>query len=344
MSGLNVSGSNHHITRVSLWYNAFRGFYRNEVPLAELDLVSRWLYASRSIILVISAQSAVIAGLFAVTARSFNIGYFLLLLVGLVTVHAVSNLSNDYFGFHRGHDTPDSPRMRYTLHPLASNMMSADALKRGIWVLLSVGVLIAVFFSVARGPVAGAIAVAGMGILYLYDGAPRNLKSVGLGEIATFVVWGPLMIAGGYYCISGAFSLAVLLASVPYGLGVMSILVGKHIDQMEFDQTKGQRTLPILLGERRARIINQVTILLMYAIVIALVIARLMTPFALVVFLNLPRGLAAMGVFARPRPETAPEGYVGWPLWYHRYSLLHSKRFGWLYIAGLTAGALFALL
>ena len=76
---------------------------------------------------------------------------------------------------------------------------------------------------------------------------PR-LLALHVGEIASFVVWGPLMIGGGYYVITGHWSGEVLLASVPYGLGVMSILLGKHIDQRPFDIGAGQHTLPVLMG------------------------------------------------------------------------------------------------
>jgi 1,4-dihydroxy-2-naphthoate polyprenyltransferase len=333
---------NSTVSKRELWYNAFRGFYRKELPIEQLDPISRWLYASRSIILVISAQAAIIAGLLALRTGPISWLYFVLLLVGLVVAHAISNLSNDYFGFHRGHDTPESPRMRYTLHPLASNMMNAASLKKGIWLLIVVGVLIAVFFTVARGPVAAIIAALGLGILYWYDGAPRDLKSIGFGELATLVVWGPLMIGGGYFCLTGQLSTPAFLASIPYGLGVMSILVGKHIDQMEFDVTQNQRTLPIVLGEKRARLFNQASIFLMYFVILALVVLRYITPFALLVFLNFPRGWKAMGVFSKPRPDSPPEGYVGWPLWYHRFSLVHNKRFGWLYIIGLALGAVYS--
>ncbi|MCL5034716.1 MAG: prenyltransferase [Bacteroidetes bacterium] len=331
------------VSKRELWYNAFRGFYRKELPIEQLDPISRWLYASRSIILVISAQAAIIAGLLAIRAGAFNPLYFVLLLVGLVVAHAISNLSNDYFGFHRGHDTPQSPRMRYTLHPLASNMMDVSSLKKGIWMLIAVGVLIAVYFTIVRGPGAAIFAALGLGILYWYDGAPRDLKSIGFGELATLIVWGPLMIGGGYFCLSGKLSTPAFLASIPYGLGVMSILVGKHIDQMEFDVTQKQRTLPIVLGEKRARLFNQASIFLMYLVVLVLVVVGYVTPFALIVFLNFPRGWKAMGVFSKPRPDNAPEGYIGWPLWYHRFSLVHNKKFGWLYILGLALGAAYAL-
>jgi 1,4-dihydroxy-2-naphthoate octaprenyltransferase len=34
-----------------------------------------------------------------------------------------------------------------------------------------------------------------------------------------------------------------------------------------------------------------------------------------------------------------PDGYTGWPLWYHRACLEHDRMFGWAYIGGLAAGA-----
>jgi 1,4-dihydroxy-2-naphthoate octaprenyltransferase len=42
-----------------------------------------------------------------------------------------------------------------------------------------------------------------------------------------------------------------------------------------------------------------------------------------------------------PAPSEPPAGYVGWPLWYHRVCLVHHRAFGWLYIVGLAAGAIF---
>ena len=76
--------------------------------------------------------------------------------------------------------------------------------------------------------------------MLLYDAAPIPLKSVGLGEPAVFLVWGPLMVGGGYAMITGHLSAEAFWVSIPYGLGVMSILVGKHIDQRDFDAGKGR--------------------------------------------------------------------------------------------------------
>jgi len=305
-----------------------------------LDAVSKFLYAARSIILVISVQAALIAGLLAFNARRFDALAFVLVLAGFVVAHMISNLSNDYFGYQRGHDTPDSPRMRYTVHPLASGVLELRTLVTGLAILAVLGSAITVYFIVQRGFLAADFAAAGIALLVLYDAAPVPLKSIGLGELAVFLVWGPLMVGGGYAVLAGEVSSAALFTSIPYGLGVMSILTGKQIDQMKFDAGKGHRTLPVLLGERTARALKGATIVLMYALTATLVAFGYVTPFVAVVALALPRGARALAVLSRTLPAAPPEGYVGWPLWYHRVCLQHNRQFGWLYILGLAAGAL----
>jgi 1,4-dihydroxy-2-naphthoate octaprenyltransferase len=323
------------------WARAFTGFYPPQAEdLAHLDPVARFLYSARSVILVISFQAALIAGLLALTDRSFDLVPFVLLVVGYVVLHAISNLSNDYFGARRGHDTDDSPRRRYTVHPLLSGAVSSTLLVRGLIVLAVIATAIGIYFVGLRGWQAVMLIILGALLLWAYDAAPRALKELGLGEVAAFVVWGPLMIAGGYYVIAGRSSAAALLASVPYGLGVMSILVGKHIDQRRFDEGQHQRTLPVMLGERRARALNRATVIGMYVVVAFGVAMRVLTPFALVVLFAAPRALRALRVMSEPAPAEPPKGYVGWPLWYHRVCLVHNRAFGWLYIIGLAAGAL----
>jgi 1,4-dihydroxy-2-naphthoate octaprenyltransferase len=324
------------------WVGAFTGFYPAQADeFGHLDPVTRFLYAARSVILVISAQSAVMAGLLAATHRRFAVLPFVLVFVGYVVLHAISNLSNDYFGYRRGHDTDDSPRRRYTLHPIASGAVTPRFLGNGLIALGAVAVAIAAYFVALRGWPAVLLAVIGFVLLYAYDAAPRALKELGLGELAAFVVWGPLMIGGGYYVLTGHWSGSAFAASVPPGLGVMSILVGKHIDQRGFDSEHHQRTLPVVLGERMARGLNEVAVAGMYVAGAIAVAVGALTPFVAVILLAGPRALKALRVTASPAPAEPPAGYVGWPLWYHRVCLVHNRAFGWLYIAGLALGAIF---
>src|SRR5437660_5848526 len=109
-----------------VWLRAFTGFYPpRESTASQLDPVAKFLFSARSVILVISAQAAMIAGLLAASAGRFDAVAFVLVLIGLVTAHAISNLSNDYFGHRRGSRTPDPPPIRYTTPPTASGLPEA---------------------------------------------------------------------------------------------------------------------------------------------------------------------------------------------------------------------------
>ena len=134
---------------------AFTGFYPAQASeFAHLDPVTRFLYAARSVILVISAQSALMAGLLAITDRRLGASEvlpFVLVFVGYLVLHAISNLSNDYFGYRRGHDTEDSPRRRYTLHPIASGAVTPRLLAGGLVALGVAAAAIAVYFVALRG-------------------------------------------------------------------------------------------------------------------------------------------------------------------------------------------------
>jgi 1,4-dihydroxy-2-naphthoate octaprenyltransferase len=327
------------ISRPKLWAGAFLGFYRpGSEELRGLDAVSRFLYSARSVILVISAQAAIIAGLLALHDRRFHALAFLGVLIGFVTAHMISNLSNDYFGFRSGHDTPDSPRMRYTIHPFTGGVIDRRLFLTGMAVLVAIGTAITAGFVADQGWAAIGFAAAGLALLVLYDAGPKPLKTIGLGEIATLIVWGPLMIGGGYMMIAGTASPGAFYASLPYGLGVMTILVGKHIDQMPFDGGRGIQTLPVLIGETNARLLLGASLAAMYVIVALLILAGTVTPFAALVVVSLPRGLKAIRIVREPHPAEPPPGYVGWPLWYHRACLVHNRLFGWTYIGGLALG------
>jgi len=326
--------------RADLWWGALTGFYRPGArDIKNLDSVSRFLYAARSVILVISAQAATIAGLLAFNADRFETSDFIGVLVGFVVAHMISNLSNDYFGYRLGHDTPDSPRMRYTVHPFSSGVLDRRALIAGLALLAIIGLGIAAYFIVERGWIAVAFFIAGVSLLFLYDAGPAPLKGIGLGELAVLLVWGPLMIGGGYAMITGQLSTNAMLASLPYGLGVMTILVGKHIDQMDFDSRRNIRTLPVVIGERAARYLNITAICAIYVIIAILIILGRLTPFAAIAGFAFPRAARAVSLMSRPRPASPPSGYVGWPLWYHRACLGHNRVFGWAYIGGLAVGA-----
>ena len=71
---------------------------------------------------------------------------------------------------------------------------------------------------------------------------------------------GPDMVSGVYLVLArGMVNLVwnVALAAVPFGLSVVSINLGKHIDKSAQDRNKRIGTLPVMIGEKAARYLEQ---------------------------------------------------------------------------------------
>jgi len=133
----------------------------------------------------------------------------------------------------------------------------------------------------------------------------------------------------------------VVLAGIPFGLSVVSINFGKHIDKLGPDKQKGVGTLPVRLGEKAARYINMVILVLIYAVIVYLIfVPRYFTPVMLIVFLAGKRLLLAVGVLTKPRPAEPPQGYTAWPTWFSAFAFYHNRLFGGLFILGLLADTL----
>jgi 1,4-dihydroxy-2-naphthoate octaprenyltransferase len=206
-----------------------------------------------------------------------------------------------------------------------------------------IAIAIGAYLVAVRGPLALALLAAGAFFVLFYT---WPLKYIGLGEIAVILVWGPLMIGGTYFVVTGIWDWDVALVGLPYALGATTVIFGKHIDKLEDDRSRGIHTLPVLLGERAARWILGAMIVLMYATVVYLVVIGFVTPIVLVVFLALPRARAALALYSKPRPRERPEHWPAfvWPLYFVRAAFAHNRRFGLLLLLGLAGDVAFRLL
>jgi 1,4-dihydroxy-2-naphthoate octaprenyltransferase len=154
------------------------------------------------------------------------------------------------------------------------------------------------------------------------------------------VVWGPLMMGGVYYAATGTIPGAVVLASLPYAILCTTVLMGKHIDKIPWDAADGTHTLPVILGEARARRVTQAMFVAFYLSVIALAVARVFPVAAVLVVLSYPQLRRAWAAFDRPKPSESPVPNPVWPLWFAPHAFLVTRRAGSLFVLGLALGAL----
>jgi 1,4-dihydroxy-2-naphthoate octaprenyltransferase len=309
---------------------------QNLSPEERIDAVSRWLLVTRASVVSMTATAAAIGGLLAVRAPGASWICFTLAFVGLVLAHAVSNMINDYFDMESGGDSD-----AYAPHPVISGLVSKTGLILAMAALILLDLGILVYLTDARGWPVAAFVLLAVFISIFYAAPPLELKHHGLGEAGALLVWGPLMIGGTYYMTTGDFAPWVLVASLPYGILVATVLIGRHVDTLEADADKGIHTLPVLLGGERSLFLNQLMMISFFVFVLCLVLVGTLGVWTLLVFAAAPKLWNALKVYHRPLPEVPPADYPLWPLWYVAWAFFVTRRAGGLFVLGLIIDAIY---
>lgn len=210
---------------------------------------------------------------------------FVLTLLGGIALHAGTNVINEIYDVRQGIDKITSPRASHAL-------LKGDVSEREAFILacsaFALTTLVGVALLLVRGWPMLLFGVAGLVGGYSYTGPPFQYKFHALGLPLVFLLMGPLMVLGSYYAISGGFSTAALVASLPIGLLVAAILHANEWRDMSEDARAGISTLSARIGAQGA---HQVYIALLtgaYLVTGAAAIWRLLPVSALLVLLSLP--------------------------------------------------------
>jgi len=298
----------------------------------KLDVVSKWLISTRAAVLIMTFLSGAFAGIFAFRDGMFDPLKWLLVTVGLIFSHATNNLMNDYTDFNRGVDKDNYYRAQYGPQPLVHGLMSKGQHRKYAAVTGLVALVIGLILVAMTNWWTLLLLAAGAFFVLFYT---WPLKYIALGELAVLLVWGPLMIGGGYYVISGVWSWTVVLASLPYALGVTGVIFGKHIDKYEMDKERRIHTLPVVMGEKPARFTLLGMLILQYILTLVLVISGYYTLAMAAVVLAIPTFRRIWPMFKTPKPAEKPADYPDvWPNYFVAAAFIHNRSFGiWFMLA-----------
>lgn len=297
-----------------------------------------WWMAVRPCVFPMSLMSVLIGVLLAAPSGPFGLreaALTLLVVIGSVAAHAGNNLLNDYIDVYEGIDREGYFRTEYAPHPILSGQLSANQVLVGAAVVHAVDAVVLALLIWASGWGVAWFALAGLFLSIAYVLPPFSFKRRGLGELTAAVVWGPLMTVGAYYALRGAAPADVWLLSLPYGILVGAVLVGKHLDKLPQDGPKGVGTLPVRLGAERSKKLVVLLVHLFLIAIGALVISGATGPWVLLTLLALPRLRLLHVVYANERPAQAPEGYPVWPLWYVAFAMTFIRTAGGWFVLGL---------
>jgi len=235
------------------------------------------------------------------SARQFDLGLFLLTLIGASFLHLACNVANDYFDYRSGTDAANV----YAVAPFSggSRMVLDGFVKPGqalavSFVFAILGSAIGLYLNaVSAGNVILFIGVAALLLVFGYNGPPLKLVNLGIGEIGIFLAWGPLMVLGAYYVQVQSFpSFWPLLAALIPGILTTLVLVINEFADAEADRSAGRKTWVILFGFKKTLYFYLTLLSGCYVVILAGVLFGGWPLWSLFVMVTLPLSLMAFRV------------------------------------------------
>jgi 1,4-dihydroxy-2-naphthoate polyprenyltransferase len=300
-----------------------------------LGAARRLLLTIRAAVLPLTLTSCLFGGLLAAPWTAAQGARLALVTAALLLAHAASNLLNDQMDWRLGVDRDGYPRLRYGVHPLAQGLMRP--FEHTLLTLLTGTLALALGYLICRqaGTAAYVLSLAGGALLVFYT---WPLKRLGLGEMAVWLVWGPLMVGGVYWVVSGDWGPEIAAMSALFGLGPTVVVFAKHADKRRDDAAHGIRTLPARLGATWG---PRVTALLAAAQLVGVLAWAVRTDSwtYLLVLAALPAFGTLAWVCLRPLPGTRPKGFPDhlWPLWYTAAAFRFARVAGLALVAAALA-------
>lgn len=213
--------------------------------------------------------------------------------ISLLFLHAGSNVISDVDDYKKGVDakgTLGGSRV------LPDGLLTPKEMFRFGLLLFGFAVLFGLPIIMDRGMLVLWLGIVGIIGGFFYTGRPIGYKYVALGDIFIFLLYGPAIVTGTFYALTGMFFTEVLLISIPLGLLVTGILQANNLRDIINDRKANIKTLATVFGEGFAK--GEYVFLIMgaYLTVILLVVFNVLTFWSLLVFLSLPAALKNMNM------------------------------------------------
>ena len=189
----------------------------------------------------------------------------LLALVVALALQGAVNYANDYSDGIRGTDADRVGPMRL----VGSGAAAPAAVKRAAFLAFAVAGVAGLVLAATTAWWLVALGLVSMLAAWYYTGGSKPYGYLGLGEVMVFVFFGLVAVIGTTYVQTQTWEWAALWAAVGIGALACAILVANNLRDIPTDIDAGKRTLAVVLGDRRTRILYAVLVLVAAGAVVA---------------------------------------------------------------------------
>ncbi|MBM3229681.1 prenyltransferase [Candidatus Parvarchaeota archaeon] len=213
-----------------------------------MEFIKKFAMASRAPFLAASILPALVGGAIALGDGKFSLVPFLAAMAAAIFAHLGTNLSNDYFDYKNGNYPAKKTGPTGGSFAIQSRMFSESEIIRMAYACFGISAALFIYLGLSISPVVLALGLLGIAIGYFYTAPPFALGYRGLGEIATFVGMGPLLLQTVYFAQAGSFSEIGWYVSAFIGVLVSNILLVAQIPDIAIDKKSRKKTLAASWG------------------------------------------------------------------------------------------------
>ena len=262
-----------------------------------------WIRNARPISLPQSMLPALTAVALSVGAGNFSVIAAIASVIGVACLHLGMNLLDDWFDYKVGSAEArqsvanEGFRGRMIKYPyLTSGEATPSQLVKAVCCFMGIAAFMGLVVMYLRGPMILVWVAACLVIGVSYSGGPLKLGFRGLGEMVIFIMFGPLMMTGVYYAITGTLDWKITWLSIAVGLLVANIVYSHSVLDAIPDQKMGKKTMAHLMGSGKGQILLSALLnTVPYIMVVIAVVLGQLHPAFLAVLLVLPMSLWLVG-------------------------------------------------
>jgi 1,4-dihydroxy-2-naphthoate octaprenyltransferase len=278
-------------------------------PHAALPSLSAWWQAFRFHYVPPSYLPAMLGAVVSWSiAGSFHTVLFLITAVCVTLNHIALNMTDDYFDYlhsvDRAHGGGANP---YTggSRTLTGGLIRPEQMRAAFTLFYALTTAGGATLAIASGwPV---LVFGAVGVLssFFYTAPPVRYAYRGLGELSQLVNFGATIGLGSYYVQARTLSLEALVAVLPLGFMMFSMIVINEIPDVEGDLKGGKRTLVVLLGSRSSVWLYGGAMATAYALILFPPLAGLGSVWSWLGLSTIPWFLKALSILARSYHDPA---------------------------------------
>ncbi len=229
--------------------------------------VQVWLAALRLPTLVASIVPVLVGTALAYRDFRFRLGPAVAALLGALLIQVGTNFANDLYDFPKG---VDGAERRGPPRVLALGWLPVETVRRAMIAAFGLATILGIYLARHAGWPVIAIGLVSIAAGVGYTKGRWALAYRGLGDVAVFLFFGFVAVAGTYFVQARLVTPTVFLVAIPVGALCTAILVVNNIRDLTSDRAAGKRTLAVILGGGGARAEYGLLLAVAFAIPLAL--------------------------------------------------------------------------